>query len=165
MSIPRLFLGELGGNRLLQADDGFQDAGLAIAVRLESELLAPAGPGGEAIFSALYLVFTATMAATIVVTPIVWSVEDGEVVRTELETQSIVLASEPERRTTHHELGLSVPLLEPVTLIERGRFAPRGTWFAIRLDVAALAAGDLILDGVSVEHEVVRESLQAQALA
>lgn len=162
MSIPRLFLGELGGNRLLQADDGFRDAGLAIAVRLESELQAPAGPGGEAIFPALYLVFTATMAASIQVTPIVWSVENGEVVRTELETQSIVLAAEPERRTTHHELGLSIPLVH--NLIEQGRFAPRGTWFAVRLDVAALAAGDLILDGVSVEYEVVRESLQAQAV-
>lgn len=154
MSIPRLFLGELGGNRLLEADDGFQDAGAAIPVVLESDPVAPAGPGGEAIFPVLYLVFTATMAVTVTVTPFV----DGVA----LETQDIVLASQTARTRTHHELGLSVPHLE--SGVEVLRVAPRGTWFAVRLSTPSLAAGDLILDGVSLEHEVVRESLVAGSL-
>lgn len=155
MSIPRLFLGELGGNRLLQADVGFQDAALAVPIRAETVPAAPAGVGGEAIFSALYLVFTATMVVTVDVTPIV----DG----VELETQQITLAGEVERETTHHELGLSIPLVH--NLIERARFAPRGTWFSVRIDVPAIADGDLIIDGVGLEHEIVRESLAAQTVA
>src|SRR5574341_267236 len=154
MSVPRLFLGELGGNRLLKADDGFQDASAAIVVRAETVPVAPAGPGGEAIFSALYLVLTATMAVTIQVTPIV----DGVA----LEMQDITLSAQTERKTTHHELGLSIPLMEGPT--EMARFAPRGTWFQARIVVPALAAGDLIIDGVSLEHEVVRESIAAEAV-
>jgi len=149
-----LFLGEQGGNRLLRADDGYQDAGSAVPVRLETVPVAPAGPGGEAIFTALYVVLTATMAASVQVTPIV----DG----VELATQTITLSAQASRKTTHHELGLSVALLEGAT--EVARFAARGTWFQARISVSALAAGDLIVDGLALEHEVVRESIPAQAI-
>lgn len=163
MSVPVLFLGELGGNRLLQADDGYQDGGNDIAIRAESVPWAPAGAGGEAIFTALFLAFTSTMAVTITVTPIVWVIDGEDVTVTELASQDIVLAANAARVTSKHELGLSVPLMNG--LVEVARFAPRGTWFAVRLEAAALAVGDLILDGASVEYEVVRESMQAQAPA
>jgi hypothetical protein len=152
MSTPRLFLGQSGGNALLKADDGYQDAGNPIAVRLETAPVSPAGPGGEAIFTALFLTFTNTMAATVSVTPIV----DG----TELASQTITLPARTERTTTRHELGLSIPYTEGGQ--ELLRTAPRGAWLQVRLSVAAIGPGDLIFDGVSVEYEVVRESLLAQ---
>jgi len=55
-----------------------------------------------------------------------------------------------------------VALLEGAT--EVARFAARGTWFQARISVSALAAGDLIVDGLALEHEVVRESIPAQAI-
>jgi hypothetical protein len=154
MTGPKLFLGQSGGNALLKADDGYQDAGTPIAIRLETVPLAPAGPGGEAIFTALFLTFTATMAATVTVTPIL----DG----TTLASQTISLQAASERTTTRHELGLSVPYVDGGQ--ERLRTAPRGAWLQVRLTVTAIGPGDLVFDGVNVEYEVVRESLIAQTV-
>ncbi len=154
MSVPRLFLGESGGNRLLKADDGFQDAGVNISIRAETVPVAPAGAGGEAIFTSVYLVLTATMAVTVQITPIVDEVP--------LETQDIVLSAQTERKRTHHEFGLSIPYIH--NSVERARFAPRGTWFQVRIVVPAIAAGDLIIEGVALEYEIVRESILAEAV-
>lgn len=148
-----LFYGEANGNRLFQSDSGHQDVDQAIVVLAESDPVAPAGVGGESIFTGLTCVFLHTMAVTVVVTPIV----DG----VELETQNIVLGSESARTRVQVELGLSIPITSDAT--ERGRCAPRGTWFQARLSVAAIAAGDLIVEGVALEQEVVQEGIPTQA--
>lgn len=158
MSAEALFFGEANGNRLFQADSGHQDVDQAIAVLAESDPISPAGPGGESVFYGLTCVFLHTMAVTIVVTPIV----DG----VELETQDIVLTSKATRTREQIELGLSIPIMdveEPP--VEQGRCAPRGTWFQVRLSIAAIATGDLIVEGVALEHEVVAEGIVTQTFS
>ncbi|KKM25825.1 hypothetical protein LCGC14_1591060 [marine sediment metagenome] len=148
-----LFYGEANGKRLFQSDTGHQDVDQAIAFLAESDPVAPAGVGGESIFTGLVCVFLHTMACTVVVTPIV----DG----VELETQSIVLGSEGTRTRVQVELGLSIPITH--SAVERGRCAPQGTWFQVRLAITAIATGDLIVEGVALEQEVVTEGISTQA--
>lgn len=147
-----LFYGEANGKRLFQADSGFKDVDLGIALIAESNPIAPAGPGGESAFYSLVFVFLHTMAVSVVVTPIV----DG----VDLENQSILLTEKARRTRVQVELGLSIPILYQD--VERGRCAPRGTWFSVRLAVAEITTGDLIVEGVAVEQEVVAESLVTQ---
>lgn len=152
-----LFLGERGGARLLHGDDGATDDGGAITARGET---VPAGPGvgGEAIFTALILGTTSTALATLAVTPIVSGTSpDGTSFETELETQQIYLQSSPQRMSAQHKLGLTAP----VTLagVEVGRTAPRGTWFRARIVATIQDDGELILEGLGVEMEVVREAV------
>lgn len=147
-----LFFGEANGKRLFKADTGHQDVDLAIKLTAESDPMSPAGPGGESIFTALTCIFLHTMAATVIVTPIL----DG----TDLEPQNIVLSSKATRTRETFELGLSIPITHAAT--ERGRCAPRGTWFSCRLEVTAIATGDLICEGVAVEQEVVQEGITTQ---
>lgn len=155
MSIETLFFGEANGNRLFQADTGHQDVDQAIAVLAESDPISPARPGGESVFYGLTVVVLHTMAVTIVVTPIV----DGVA----LETQNIVLTTKATRTREQVELGLSVPIMDAEDPpVERGRCAPRGTWFQVRLSVTAIATGDLIIEGVALEQEVVSEGIGTQ---
>ncbi len=155
MSTETLFFGEANGNRLLEADTGHQDVDLAIAVLAESDPISPAGPGGESVFYGLTCVILHTMAVTIVVTPIV----DGVA----LETQNIVLTAKGTRTREQIELGLSIPIMdEEEPPVERGRCAPRGTWFQVRLSITAIATGDLIVEGVALEQEVVSEGIATQ---
>ncbi len=147
-----LFYGEANGNRLLEADTGYQDVDTAIAVLAESDPIAPAGPGGESVFYGLTVVVLHTMAVTIVLTPII----DGVA----LETQNIVLTTKATRTREQIELGLSIPIMHAA--VERGRCAPRGTWFQVRLSVTAIATGDLIIEGVALEQEVVSEGIATQ---
>ena len=150
-----LFYGEANGNRLFQADSGYQDVDVAIAVLVESDPISPAKPGGESVFYGLTFVFLHTMAVTIVVTPIV----DGVA----LETQNIVLTSKATRTREQVELGLSIPIMDAEgPPVERGRCAPRGTWFQARLSITAIATGDLIIEGVALEQEVVSEGIATQ---
>ena len=150
-----LFYGEANGNRLFQADSGHLDVDAAIAVLAESDPISPAGPGGESVFYGLTVVVLHTMAVTIVLTPVV----DGVA----LETQNIVFTAKGTRTREQVELGLSVPLMDAAgPPVERGRCAPRGTWFQVRLSVTAIAAGDLIIEGVALEQEVLSEGIATQ---
>ena len=161
--IGNLFLGEAGGARLLEANQGSHDDGVKVLARLETT---PAGPGvgGEAIFTALYLGVTWTAEATIDVTPIISGAnDDGTPFEVELEVQQVTLPANAVPLSMTRLLGLSVPLV--VDGVERLRQAPRATWFRARLEALVHDEGDLIFEGIGVEMEVVRESLVAQALA
>ncbi len=152
MSVDNLFYGEANGNRLFESDTGFEDVDVAIALLAESDPISPAGPGGESAFYGLTIVVLHTMAVTIVVTPIVNGVA--------LETQNIVLTSKATRTREQFELGLSIPITHAA--VERGRCAPIGTWFQVRLSAAAIATGDLIIEGVALEQEIISEGLVTQ---
>ena len=161
--IANLFLGESGGARLLQADVGTHDDGEKVFARLET---VPAGPGlgGEAIFTGLFLGVEYDAAATIDITPILSGMnDDGTPFERELETQQVVLVRPVSRMLVQYQLGLSDPLL--VGGVEVGRWAPRGTWFRVRLVGLQHDQGDVNFLGLGVEMETVREAIPTQAPA
>lgn len=161
--IASLFLGESGGGRLLQADQGSHDDGVPVYARLETVAAGP-GVGGEAIFPALYLALTHDVDATIDITPILSGMnDDGTPFERELEVQQILVAATAERMTVQHQLGLSEPYL--VDGEEMGRWAPRGNQFRARVVALVHSQGDLVFEGIGVEMEVVTESLPTLALA
>ncbi len=74
-----------------------------------------------------------------------------------------MLTSKGSRTREQIELGLSVPIFDnEAPPVERGRCAPRGTWFQVRLSITAIATGDLIVEGVALEQEVVNEGITTQ---
>lgn len=149
--IEALFLGQSGGLDLWRMDDGADDDGVAINPVGRTAELAPGGEGGEALFAALYVTLTHTMAATVRVTPIVDGTELAD------EAVDIALLTQAGRTTVVHEIGLSVPL--EIAAVVRGRVGMIGTRIAFRLEVVGgLDTGELILDQLELEAEVLRES-------
>lgn len=158
---PILVLGKAGEPVILRVGEGYMDDDAAYEMLAKSRGVAPAGPGGECIFTLLYLTtLHYTEDVSVWITPII----DG----TALETQRLDLTgvtdSTGERKT--HEVGLSVPYL--VGGVERLRFAPRGTWFEVQIETkygdaetgAPTTASKQIVESVELEYEVVRESME-----
>lgn len=162
METPLLFFGSREDSAFLLGDSKAQspdylnylDRGEVYNLYAKTNRYAPAGAGGECIFTSLYAVFTFKKSMLVYVTPIL----DGA----ELETQTIQLLQNPtaSRQTRAFELGLSVPLA--VAGIERGRVAPRGTWMQTlvetRFNLSDQKPAQLIVDGIELEYEIVRES-------
>ena len=151
MSTPLLFLGSAAGGVLLEADQGTGDNAAAFNLLARTNRVAPAGVGGECIFTALYLAISHTEAATLRVTPIL----DGVA----LEPTDIALPLVAARTLTAHDVGISIPYT--VAAVEAARFAARGTWLQVQVETLAAAPGDfgdLIIESVEVEYEVVRET-------
>lgn len=138
------------GGTLYRGNVGQTDAGAAVTSRTQTRETAPAGPGGEAIAHNLYVAVTRSNAAALdlVVTPLV----DGE----ELEADTFTLEGVVSPVTEVLEVPLSVPHTNDDG-DELLRTAPRGTWFAARLEAAG-PNGLLVLEGVALEQEIVRES-------
>lgn len=158
MQAPQLLFGQGGGNKvLLASSSAADDDGVDFNLLATTNRLAPAGAGGEAIFTALWLVVTHTMDVDLVFTPLL----DGLA----LESQTVALSAGAARVTARFRLGLSVPFLNPLGT-EVMRTAPRGTWFQVRIaTTGGMAAGDLLIEGCELEHEVVRASQGAEDLA
>ena len=154
---PRLFFGQGGGNSLYRSDaSAADDGGAAFDLLAMTNRVAPGGAGGEAIFTVLWLPLTYTMVATVRITPIL----DGVA----LDSQEVALAGKSERTTQRWKFGLSVPYKDALN-VEQGRFAARGARFQAKVEtVGGLAAGHLIVEGIELEHEVVRASQKAEAL-
>ncbi|MDZ7418791.1 MAG: hypothetical protein ONB52_21920 [candidate division KSB1 bacterium] len=135
--------------KIYRVDEGATDDGQAVVARLQSTPLAPAGAGGEAVFTAVYLVATLEGQGTIWLTPIV----DG----TEYTEQAISFDFPTRQEAATYEIGLSRPLVSGGA--ERARFALRGTWFALKVKAQLVStSGTIILEGVEVEHAVVQET-------
>lgn len=119
---------------------------------LEPNEIAPAGPGGEALFHSLYLVVTRNNTSDVAceVVPILDDVE--------LAAQSITLAAVPGTRPVTEVC--EIPLHQPHGSPERTRHGLRGTWFRFRVqsDVYQDLGTRLIFDGAVVDARVVRES-------
>jgi hypothetical protein len=81
------------------------------------------------------------MAVQLQVIPIV----DGEPIDAEF---TIDLPEEDERRSVVYERAIRVD--DGVRT-----YAPRGTWLSVRFLMSELAAGDLIIDGVSVDYDIL----------
>lgn len=125
---------------------------------------APAGVGGEAIFTRMWLALTYDMdAVTLRFTPILDGVaQDGTGGTPDLR-QTLTLAGTPGTRVTERwEFTLYRPYDDGVDP-DAVRVALRGCWFQMMIDTTTtLGTGDLFIEQPEIEFEVVRESVAAE---
>lgn len=141
------------GAALLEGDVGSTDNGADVEARAETNALAPAGVGGECVFTNVYLTVIHELGAPLEVRLV--PILDGE---EQAPLELTLEAGEPRRK--QHEFGLSVPY--PSAENPKHLYAMRGTWFAVRVEtVGALPAGRVTFEGLEVEHEVVTEGTEA----
>jgi hypothetical protein len=149
VTAPLIFFGRRDDEALLQAASGFTDAGESYTLLARSNRLAPAGAGGECIFTLYYLTVRHTGALTLRVTPIVDDVRY------------------PSVTVTFDDAG-PAPLLEVREIgfshaysrggVERGRFALRGTWVQVEIESEGAIGSDVVVELGDLEYEIVRES-------
>lgn len=160
MLTPEIFVGKASEPALLQVGDSYLDDGVKYELIARTRRVALAGAGGEAIYTSLYMATTHyDQNVSLWVTPFV----DGVALAAQRIDLIGVPGSKGESKT--HELGLSEPYL--VAAVEQLRTAPRGTWFEVQVETryqsAALTPAKQVVDGIEVEHEIVRESMVAVA--
>lgn len=161
MSKPVLFYGQSNVGRIYASDVARMDADQQYESLLLSQPVAPGGPHGEAIYTAIYLTLNHRVEAAAgnpgeVLTLTASLVVDE--VETETKTLSITVvplnrANPPARVRRVYELGFSVPIMRDA--IEISRQAVRGVFSQVRL---RWPANDIQVIGAHVEHEVVTES-------
>lgn len=159
----RLFLGAADAATVYEADRSYDDGGLAFTPLARTARLAPAGASGECLFAALYVTISRAAGATVRVVPIV----DGVA----LDATDIVLV-EPAAGviTERHRIVVSQAYVDGG--VELLRYQPRGAWMQAEvsvqgtpmLPVGAEETEAVIVDGVEVEFEVLRESLTPEAV-
>lgn len=165
MGAPKLFFGSKNDGKLWEADiDEEDDDGASFESGGRTNRLAPAGPRGEAMFTA----FGITLAWkggpwTVTVLPIIDEVVGVLAPSTNgshLLGQTITLADAGDERVT---AVFEVPIVEAYRrggaerLRNQGK---RGTW--VQSDIRWEATETVIVDSVDVEYEVVRETQQPQ---
>lgn len=147
----RFFFGEQGAN-LFEFGSGRDDAAVPVDLFAQTNKVAPAGIGGECIFTNLYLAITHSGLTdyTLFVTPIL----DND----ELPTLALIVPGTSKPTVAEvFEVGLAETFAGVQT------HAPRGVWFSFKLQGdGTLPDGDLIIEGASLEYEVVRETQGAQ---
>lgn len=150
MNEPRLFMG--GGGTLLEADRGYTDGGAAYELCVQTNPIAPAGVGGEAIFTTAYVVLTFSGPFQIRITPILDGIPLWD------EATTLAGASVLTERQTHR---FEIAMLQ--TLYRDGvakyRHSLRGTWFALLIEMPCPATDDtdLILEGAQIDVEIVSQ--------
>lgn len=161
--LQRLFYGQGMGASILLAGDGADDGGQPIVVRALTNPFIPAGEGGEAIFTGLWLTVTHTVAGIVRVTPFV---DDGEVADSIYE---LPMAATAARETLTWELGLMVAVKDMLDdAVTLATVAPRGSRLQLLFELLdengapARGLGDFILETPTLEYEVVRESRAAE---
>lgn len=157
-SVARLIVGRGAAVPSLMRANGssYLDDSVIFNASGKSNRVAPAGAGGECIFTVLYLTTTHfDVNVSLFITPYV----DGVA----LTRQRLNLVGVPgtDGETKVNEIGLSVG--HSIAAVERLRYAPRGTWFQVLVetDAAVVALGAVQVAEVNVEYEVVRESKEA----
>ena len=163
--VPSVFL--LGAGAVVyRMGSGLTDPGsVIVAGRWESERIAYAGIGGEAIYRALTLVLNSTAGCTLRLTPIVDDVvydgTGGPIAYVDL----VVPTPTTARRTwVNQECVFSLPYQDSGG-VEQSRQGLRGCWGQFRIDVIAGPGadaegnpGELILEGIALDAEVTRSS-------
>lgn len=162
MSQPVLYFGAANGGKILAVGKGSTDDGVPYVAKRASDPLAVAGPDGEAIYTALYLVLThreepaeGNPADEVVVT--LKAIVDGQVLDTQQITVRMTPVSDilnpPPRHHRVYEVGLSQAVIRDG--IEKFRHALRGTFFQVQVEMPGI---DITADGAVVECEAVAES-------
>lgn len=150
-----------GTPAMLVVGEGYTDDGAVYEMIARDRPFAPAGQGGEAIFTALWITTTTYEEdVTLFITPFVDFVA--------LETQQLDIpgAANPTNAQQVHELALSIPYPPPPDP-ERLRVAPRGCYIDVRIETNIAGAfgssARQAVDGIEVEVEIVRDSRTAVA--
>lgn len=143
---------------LVVGGDTYLDDGEVYEMIARSRPFAPAGQGGEAIFTTLWITTTTFEDdVSLFITPFI----DFAPLATQ--RLDVVGAANAENKQQIHELALSVPFIRGG--IERMRNAPRGCYIDVRIEtlIGTIAGSSArqIIDGIEVESEVVQESRQA----
>jgi hypothetical protein len=141
--IPRAFAGSSQDGSIYRLDDGFDDAGNPILVRLQTNPMAPGGASADHSFDWLRITLTSTMAVQIMVTPIVDGIELADA------RFAIPVGASERRKSQVFERVIRISATSGRT------YAPRGTWLSVRLDVEALGPGDLIIDSIDVDYDLL----------
>ena len=140
--IPVAFAAERGG-RVARLDSGYTDAGEPLELLLECAPVAPAGAGGDCLFDRLRVVFTWSAEVSLTVTPVL----DG--VAIEESAHQIDLTASTDRQSQVFELILRRKEASVHT------YGLRGTWFAVRIAGTVLSMGDMIIDPLTLEYEIL----------
>jgi hypothetical protein len=160
MAIPKLFVGLRSASRILVADSNYTDDGTTYTGLATSARVAPAGIDGEVALFALHVAVQWEGTCSITVLPIV------DDVRMQAQTFTLVgdspLLVDAKRKSTILEVPVRLRFssaIDPTNAL--AVFAARGTWIQaevkIDVDANALNRGAVIIEGVSMELEVVRE--------
>lgn len=147
---PIAYVGSAEGGGIYALDEGYSDHLQDIHAVAQASPLAPGGSDADCGFDRLFIVLTWSMPATVRCTPIVDKVDIAAAVF-DIELPAVAAGT---RRSHVFERMLRMPFL--VDGVESYRHAPRGTWFALRMEtVGGLADGDLIFDEVVLEYDVL----------
>lgn len=164
--LQQLFYGRGTGPDILLAGDGADDGGQPIAVKAMTNPFIPAGEGGEALFTGLWLTVTHTAAGQIRVTPFVDDVAVTDSVYV------LPMTATTNRETLTWELGVAVAIRDAHDAsVVLATVAPRGTRLQVLLELLdaegqpARELGDVIFETPSIEYEVVREARAAETPA
>lgn len=152
MPKPVLYFGRRNQPAVVRAGDTELDHTEPFNVKAKTNRVAPAGAGGECVFTLVYLTVTFTASLTLYVTPFVddTALEKTAVLLTENAAQS--------KQTRVYEIGLSIPL-KAGDGTERGRYGPRGTWFQVMIETLFQGAGvPFTIEQVEYEYEPVTET-------
>lgn len=158
MPVPRLILGRQDAAHTLHADQGYGDDGVVYNMAGQTARTAPAGTGGEVVFTNLYVTVTRAGAATIRFTPLV-----DETVQAPTEVVLPDVAVPGTEEATVLEISLLQPYLGPGA-VEALRYYPRGRWIQVlaeTLFASPAAMVKVVLNDFEVEYEVVRETQPA----
>lgn len=160
MLLPQLVVGRGNGTpAMLTVGAGYIDDDTHYDLLGRSAPWAPAGSGGEAIFTALYVTTRHfEQDVSLFVTTYIDGMPLAEVTRLNLVG---VALSKGEQQV--HEIGLSIPHM--VAGVEKLRYAPRGTWISVQVETMIVdgfgSAARQCVDGIECEFEIVRESKEA----
>ncbi len=151
--VPALFAGQASEPILMRIGSGYTDDGEPYEMYGLSDPVAPAGEGGEVMFTLLYVTTRRYDSdVSFWFTPII----DGVAQSTQRLDLAASASDQGEFET--HEIGLSILHSGVVPF----RYAPRGTWFQLlvetRYDSDGGTAAAQIIESVELEFEVVRES-------
>ncbi len=166
--LQHVFYGQGMGPNLYLAGSGFQDGGEPVQFRARTNPYRPGGPGGEALFRRLRLAVTQTMAVRLRVTPILDGVPVAE------STYEVDFAASAERVQSSRELKLFRGVFDSVDAsVMTGTVALRGERLEVLVESLVdsgggtyepgIGEGDLMVDDLSVEVEVVRRSQGEEA--
>ena len=140
-----------GEPALYEFGRGEDDAGVAIDLLAQPNKLAPAGIGGETMFTRLFFVVTHDNPQTynFDLIPILDN--------TEMPTLTVAI---PGVRSPVVGRVIEVGLSRTYAAVQK--YGVRGTWFTFRLQGnGTVPNGDIIVEGVDLEYEMLREADQA----
>ena len=142
MTIPRAMIGSATDGRIILLNEGHQDDGEPIPLRVTGNPCAPGGAANECYFHRVYVTVTHTARIHLRCTPIINREHVPEA------AFDIELPPTPERRSYTHEEDLGA-------VSAYGNYVEglRGRWFQLEINsVGGVHSGDTIIDQVALDY-------------